>query len=135
MKQIEFMQRGLLLAMAVGLTPIALSYGAVPNTSLPWLFGIDATGVPTRHIFRAIMGLYFALICFWIAGALHAHLRLPALWGLFVFTLGLALGRLLSLALDGWPGLLLFGYMLTEALLAASAAWLIARNGDRYPGP
>lgn len=129
------MQRGLLLAMAVALTPIALSYGAAPATSLPWLFGIDASGVSTRHIFRAIMGLYLALIGFWIVGALYAALRIPALWGLFVFTLGLALGRLLSLLLDGWPGPLLFAYMLAEMALAASAAWLIARNRDRHALP
>ena len=128
------MQRGLLLAMAAGLTPIALSYGAAPGASLPWLFGIDADGVATRHIFRAVMGLYVALICFWIAGAVRLGLRMPALWSLFVFTLGLALGRGLSLLLDGWPGPLLFAYLLAEVAVAASAAWLIARNGDRHAG-
>ena len=125
------MQRGLLLAMAIGLTPIALSYGAVPQVSLSWLFGIDADDVPTRHIFRAIMGLYLALICFWGVGAMYAGLRVPALWSLFVFTFGLALGRLLSLFLDGWPGPLLFAYFPAELGLAASAAWLIARDKDR----
>lgn len=129
------MGRGLLLAMAVGLTPVALSYGAVPGASLPWLFGIDASGVPTRHIFRAIMGLYLALICFWIVGALRPALRGPALWSLLVFTLGLALGRLLSLVLDGWPGPLLCAYMLAEGALAAAAGWLIARAPDRHTGP
>lgn len=125
------LQRGLLLAMAAGLIPVALSYGAAPGASLPWLFGIDASGVPTRQIFRAIMGLYLALICFWIAGAADLRLRMPALWSLFVFTLGLALGRGLSLLLDGWPGPLLFFYLVAEVAVAASAAWLVARNGDR----
>ena len=124
------MQRGLLVAMAVGLTPIALSYGAVPQASLPWLYGINAEDVPNRHVFRAIMGLYLALICFWAAGALRSPLRPPALWSLFVFTFGLALGRLLSLILDGWPGLLLFAYFPAELGLAASAAWLIAKDKD-----
>ncbi|MEO1797385.1 MAG: DUF4345 domain-containing protein [Pseudomonadota bacterium] len=125
------MQRSLLLALAVGLTPVALSYGAAPQTSLPWLFGIDAGGVPTRHVFRAIMGLYLALICFWALGALRPTLRLPALWSLFVFTFGLAVGRLLSLILDGWPGPLLFAYVPAEFGLAASAAWLMAKDGER----
>ncbi len=131
---VEGMKRGLLLAMAIGLTPIALSYGAAPEASLPWLYAIDASGVPTRHIFRAIMGLYFAMIVFWVAGVLHARLRGPALWSLFVFTLGLALGRGLSLFLDGWPGPLLFAYLPAEVALAATAAWLISRNGDRHAG-
>lgn len=122
------MQQALLLAMAVGLTPIALSYGAWPQASLPALFGIDASGIPTRHIFRAIMGLYLGLIGLWVAGAMAPALRLSALWSLFVFTLGLALGRALSLLLDGWPGPLLFAYLLVEAVLAAAAAWLIAKD-------
>lgn len=128
------MQRGLLLVMAAGLIPVALSYGVAPGASLPWLFGIDADGVPTRHVFRAIMGLYLALICFWIAGAADLRLRIPALWSLFVFTLGLALGRGLSLLLDGWPGPLLFFYLLAEVAVAGSAAWLVARHGDRHAG-
>lgn len=131
---VDHMQRGLLLAMAIGLAPIALSYGAAPQASLPWLYGIDASGVPTRNVFRAIMGLYLAMICLWVAGALRRDLRLPALWSLCVFTLGIALGRGLSLLLDGWPGPLLFIYLPAEIALAASSAWLISRNGDRHAG-
>ncbi len=129
---IETMQRGLLLAMAIGLTPIALSYGAAPEASLPWLYGIDASDVPTRHVFRAVMGLYLAMICLWAAGALRRALRLPALWSLFAFTLGIALGRSLSLLLDGWPGPLLLLYLPAEVALAASSAWLISQDGDRH---
>ena len=132
--QIACLQSGLLLAMAIGLTPIALSYGAAPSASLPWLYGIDADNLPTRHVFRAIMGLYLALICFWAAGALRPALRMPALWCLFVFTLGLALGRGLSLMVDGWPGPLLFLYLPAEIALAASSAWLLSRNGERHTG-
>jgi len=131
---VDHMQRGLLLAMAIGLTPIALSYGAVPEASLPWLYAIDASDVPTQHVFRAVMGLYLAMICLWLAGALRRSLRLPALWSLFVFTLGIALGRGLSLLLDGWPGPLLFVYLPAEVALAASAAWLVSRDGKQYSG-
>ncbi|MEL7261192.1 MAG: DUF4345 domain-containing protein [Pseudomonadota bacterium] len=131
---VDQMQRGLLLVMAVGLTPIALSYGTAPQASLPWLYGIDADSISTRHVFRAVMGLYLAMICLWVAGAVRPAMRLPALWSLLVFTFGLALGRGLSLLLDGWPGPLLFIYLPAEVALAASAAWLISRNGDRHAG-
>lgn len=131
---VDHMQRGLLLAMAIGLNPIALSYGAAPQASLPLLYGIEASDVPTRHVFRAIMGLYLAMICFWLAGAMRPALRVPALWGLLVFTMGLALGRGLSMLLDGWPGPLLFIYLPAEVALAASAAWLISRNRHRHAG-
>ncbi|MEO1362139.1 MAG: DUF4345 family protein, partial [Pseudomonadota bacterium] len=90
--------------------------------------------VPTRNVFRAIMGLYLAMICLWVAGALRPAIRLPALWSLFVFTLGIASGRGLSLLLDGWPGVLLFIYLPAEIALAASAAWLLSKSGDLHAG-
>lgn len=129
--RIASMQRSLLLAMAVGLVPVALSYGGIPETSLPWLYAIEADDVPMRHVFRAIMGLYLGMIVFWLAGALRPTLRVPALWSLFVFTLGLASGRCLSLVFDGWPGLLLFGYLLAEIALAAAAASLLWQSPDQ----
>lgn len=121
------LQSAFLLVTAAGLTPIALSYGFAPGASLPWLFGIDADGVNTRHIFRAVMGLYLALVGFWIAGAFRADLRMAALWSLLIFMVGLALGRLLSLVVDGWPHPLLTLYMVLEFAFA-SITWLLLRN-------
>ena len=120
------LQRIFLLVTAVGLTPIALSYGLMPEKSLPWLFGIDASSVTTRHIFRAIMGLYLALIVFWLFGAFSPLLRVPALWSLVVFMIGLAIGRILSLLVDGWPHPLLFVYLILELAFAAFG-WLVLR--------
>jgi Domain of unknown function (DUF4345) len=114
-----------LVITAVGLTPIALSYGVAPGRSLPWLFGIDAGGVSTRHIFRAVMGLYLALICFWLAGALRPGLRIPALWSLFVFMIGLASGRIISLMLDGWPDPLLLVYLMLEVSFGLLGWWML----------
>ncbi|MCP4306860.1 MAG: DUF4345 domain-containing protein [bacterium] len=114
---------------AVGLTPIALSYGLMPKMSLPWLFGINADAVNTRQIFRAIMGLYLALVAFWLIGALSPSLQVPALWSLVVFMIGLALGRLVSLLLDGWPHPLLFIYMILE-LAFALIGWLLLHRAN-----
>ena len=50
-----------LLIAAAGLIPIALSYGVVPQATLKFLFDISIDGTNGTHIFRAIMGLYFAL--------------------------------------------------------------------------
>lgn len=96
-----------LLVMSLGLLPVALSYGAMPEHSLPLVYGVSDPDLPTRHVFRAIMGLYLGMICFWLAGALRSHLRTAALWTVFVFVTGIALGRGLSVVLDGWPQLLL----------------------------
>lgn len=124
---IDQAQRLFLMAMGIGLVPIALSYGAVPEKSLPLLYGIADPDLPTRHVFRAVMGLYLGMICFWLAGALRPNLRIAALWTVFVFVTGIALGRALSLILDGWPGPVLLFYLLAEIVLSAMSLLLIAR--------
>lgn len=127
---IDKMQRVLLLLMSVGLVPIALSYGVAPASTLGWLFGIEAADINTRNIFRSIMGLYIAMTILWTAGAFRRSLRLPALWSLTVFTLGIGLGRLLSLLVDGVPHPLLTIYMLLEFAVAATSWQLIRRHTD-----
>ena len=119
------LQSVFLVVTASGLTPIALIYGIAPEKTLPFLFGIDATGVDTRHIFKAFMGLYLALVGFWVAGAIKPELRYPALWSLFIFMIGLAFGRILSLVLDGWPSGLLMFYLLLEIGFGAMGWWLL----------
>ncbi|OEF87676.1 DUF4345 domain-containing protein [Vibrio splendidus] len=103
-----------LFVSVLGLTPIALSYGYAPVVSLDYLFGIDASPINVTHIFRAVMGLYLALALFWIAGALLKKYRLPVLYSLVVFMLGLAAGRVISLVIDGMPHWLLVVYLLLE---------------------
>ena len=108
-----------LVAAAVGLTPIALSYGVNPQASLKFFFNITVQGVNQAHIFRAVMGLYGAFIVFWVLGARNKTLTRPALYSLVAFMLGLALGRALSLVVDGMPHWLLFLYMVLELLFSA----------------
>ena len=127
---IEQTQRLFLIAMGLGLVPVALSYGMIPERSLPFLYGISDPDLPTRHVFRAVMGLYLGMICFWLAGALRPDLRIPALWTVFVFVTGIAMGRLLSLGLDGWPQPLLVFYLFAEFALAAISLALIVLARD-----
>jgi len=103
-----------LVLAAIGLVPIALSYGLVPAESMAYLFDIDASSINTSHILRAVMGLYLALIVFWLLGARNDDLRLPALWSLTVFMLGLAAGRAISMLVDGMPHPLLATYLVLE---------------------
>ncbi|GAL18676.1 DUF4345 domain-containing protein [Vibrio maritimus] len=107
-------QKFLLLA-AAGLTPIALSYGLMPNLSLPFLFDIDASATNVSHIFRAVMGLYLALVIYWLIGAFGSQLLAQsALQSLVVFMLGLGIGRVVSIVVDGMPHWLLVVYLLLE---------------------
>lgn len=103
-----------LVVAAIGLTPIAMAYGVVPDMTLPFLYDVDVNNVSTAHVFRAVMGLYIAMIIFWLSGARREALTVPALWSVVVFMLGLAAGRAISLAVDGMPAPLLAVYLVLE---------------------
>lgn len=103
-----------LLAAAVGLTPIALAYGLMPATTVPMLYGVEIDSVNIAHIFRAVMGLYLAMVIFWVLGATQEPLRFAALCSVVVFMGGLAMGRLLSLFVDGIPATALMIYLALE---------------------
>ena len=121
-----------LIIASVGLTPIALAYGAVPSTSVPLLYGVEVNDVNTTHIFRAVMGLYLAMVVFWLMGAKNDGLRLPALCSVVVFMLGLAAGRAFSLLVDGMPNLLLFVYLLLEVGFGAVGLILVRNSVKRH---
>lgn len=118
-----------LLLAAVGLVPIALSYGLMPAASMSALYDINVSSVDLSHILRAVMGLYLAMVVFWVTGAFKKSLRLPALWSLTVFMLGLAAGRTLSLLVDGMPHPLLLAYLLLEVGFGAVGYVLASRLG------
>lgn len=116
-----------LISTAIGLVPIALSYGLAPQQSLGELFGLQVDSVNGFHIFRAITGLYLALALFWVMGALRAVLRQAALLSLVVFMLGLAIGRVVSLLIDGLPNTLLLVYLLLELGIGVLGLLLLKR--------
>jgi hypothetical protein len=62
-------RKAYLWVFAVGLVPVALSYGLVPEFSLNWLFAISIELPNETHIFRGVMGLCLALVTLWILGA------------------------------------------------------------------
>jgi hypothetical protein len=117
-----------LLVAAVGLLPIALSYGLVPQKSLSYLFDITVSEPNSVHIFRAVMGLYLALIIFWLIGAFKVQVRQAALYSLIVFMFGLAAGRILSLIMDGMPHWLLALYLVLELVFGVLGILLIKKS-------
>ncbi|MEP5566548.1 MAG: DUF4345 domain-containing protein [Halioglobus sp.] len=119
-----------LLLAAVGLTPIALAYGLAPSTTVPMLYGVEVDSVGATHIFRAVMGLYLAMVIFWILGARSESLRFAALCSVFVFMAGLAAGRFLSIVVDGIPAVMLVVYLFLEIGFAL-VAYRLARA---FPG-
>ena len=105
--------------------PIALSYGLVPEKSMSYLFDISETSVNLFHILRAVMGLYLALIIFWIIGVFKQELQQAAMYSLIVFMYGLAAGRILSLIIDGSANWLLIVYLALEITCGTAGIVLI----------
>ena len=121
-------EKSFLIITALGLLPIALSYGWQPDASLPYLFNIQAEDVNTRHIFRAMTGLYLAMIGLWLLGALRQRYREIALYSLIVFMLGLAFGRVVSFLVDGSPHWLLMAYAFWEIVLGCVGIYLVKQQ-------
>ena len=105
-----------LIFVASGVFLISLSYGIVPSKTLSYLYGIEVDSVNLSNIFRAVMGLYIGFVTFWITGAFYDSLKIPALWSLTFFMVGLASGRFLSLIIDGIPHPLFVLWMLLEII-------------------
>jgi len=121
-------RKGFLLVIAIGLFPIALSYGLVPQKSLKYLYDISISDTNTVHIFRAIMCLYFAFMSFWILGAFKDQFRQAALYSLIVFMLGLAAGRILSIIIDGMPYWILMAYLILELSFGTIGILLVKKS-------
>lgn len=119
------LQKILLLFCSIGLIPIALSYGLIPEKTLTPIFGISVENMNLTHIMRAVMGLYLGQIVFWFLGAFNHKFRRPALFGLVVFMLGLAFGRIISILLDGTPHWLLLVYLCLELLLGLLGLFIL----------
>jgi hypothetical protein len=120
------MVKAYLLTIAIGLVPVALSYGANPTGVLPRLLKFNVEAPNESQVFRALMCLYLATSAFWIMGALWSDWEQAALiWAAF-FMLSLALGRLISAALDGSPTApLLNVYLAVEIFAGLLALWLL----------
>jgi hypothetical protein len=114
-----------LLLSAVSLLVIALIYGIAPTTILPRVFKVTVSDRDLIHIFRAMMGLYIAILSLWAVGAFIPRLTQTAILSEVVFSTGLAAGRVLSLLMDGWPSTLLNFYLIIEITSAAAGILLL----------
>lgn len=91
-------------------------------------FEIQIAAVSALNEIRANYGgMYFAMGLLFVSGAFVGALRFPALLVVALFTGGLVLGRLLSLVLDGWPNLVLWGLFALEAIGCLVASVLVKR--------
>jgi hypothetical protein len=98
--------------------PIALAYGLYPKIILPLLFDFNVDAINLVNIFRAMMGLYLGMSVIWIMGIIKSKFWITATITNITFMGGLALGRLVSLAIDGVPGIYFLIGFIVEVFLA-----------------
>lgn len=97
-----------------------------PVAALTVTLGLHLDGVNSYSQMRGTGGGVTAAIgAFLIYSASQPRLRLSALWAVCVVLGGLELGRIVSLALDGLPGKLIWIYMAVEVFgLLQGLFWL-----------
>ncbi|MEQ9363783.1 MAG: DUF4345 domain-containing protein [Leptospirales bacterium] len=120
----------LLVFGGVSIALIGLSALIAPDLlAAPLGFALDNTSALNE--FRANYGGMLLLLgMLTAAGGLRSQWHRPALYLLLCFTAGLVLGRLVSIVLDGAPGVALYIFGGFE-LFGATAAALLLRCYDR----
>lgn len=122
------MMRLYLLIVAVILVPVALSYGIDPAAVLPKFMSIRVEGTDQTQIFRALMCLYLGMSAFCVIAAFKSAWRhVAVIWAVF-FMLSIALGRVISLLVDGPPSRVLDLYLAVEVLSGLFGLAVLARE-------
>jgi hypothetical protein len=125
----DTLMQAYLLFIAVGLMPIALSYGVDPAGVLPRALNIRVEGVDQTQIFRALMGLYLGCSAFWAIAAFKPDWqRVAVIFGVF-FMFSLAIGRTISLVVDGPASRLLDLYLVLEIFAGVLGLIVLAYAG------
>jgi Domain of unknown function (DUF4345) len=125
----KLMRFYLLLAVFL-IVPIALNYGLSPETILPKSLDVTVSGTDLTHIFRGLMCLYLGAALFWgIAAFTPSWQRTAVIWVIF-FAFSIAVGRVISLVVDGRPSPLLLIYLALE-IAAGLLGLFILRAADR----
>jgi hypothetical protein len=125
------MMKLFLLVAGVFLIPVALSYGVDPAATLPKFMNVTVEGTDQSHIFRALACLYLGMSTFCIIAAFTPEWRRVAvIWAVF-FAYSLALGRILSLIIDGMPSPMLLFYLAVELAVGTGGLFVLARERSR----
>jgi hypothetical protein len=95
------MQKVFLIVAAVLVYLGGARYGLMPAQTMGEELGIPADTVNQIHLFRAIMGIYWATATLWVIGAFKPELARTAIISLIVFMGGALIARLVSFGVDG----------------------------------
>jgi len=122
----NFINKIHLIISIIIVVPVAFVYGFNPDSQ----FDIHLNTMDEHNLLKAIMGIYLAFSILWILGILKPKYLTLALVTNMIFMLGLGLGRLSSLLLDGMPTIgFVFGTF-GELFLGIYGVWVLNRFGS-----
>lgn len=121
-------KKGFLIFAFFTICIIGCLYGVSPEWFFKtFLVGTDPPTLDQKHILRAVMMLYIALGLFWLWCAFSDKYRDAGIIVVGVFSAGLAIGRILSVVVDGRPSPLLFFYIFMELAIVPICIWLLRK--------
>jgi hypothetical protein len=103
--------------------PTSIIYGFFPEAQLE----LFPETIDELNFFKAIMGVYLAFAFIWVLGILKTTFLKTALISNAAFMLGLGLGRLLSIGLDGIPTSAYAIGTMGELFLGIYSLWVLSR--------
>lgn len=102
--------------------PVAILYGFKPHSN----FEIYPKTIDEYNMLKAIMGIYIGFSSLWILGIFKHNYLKTALITNIIFMLGLAIGRLISLAIDGVPTFAYVFGTFAELFLGIYGFWVLS---------
>jgi predicted membrane protein len=101
--------------------PAAIVYGFYPE----WLLDMSPETRDEHSFAKGVMGLYLAFSLFWSFALFETKLLKTALLSNMLFMLGLGLGRVVGILIDGIPSDTYIIGMFGELILGLYGLWLI----------
>ena len=117
----DIIQKIHLIVSVLIVIPVGLMYAFFPD----FQFELHPNTTDEFNFYKAIMGLYLGCSVIWLLGVFKSAYLKTALITNIIFMLGLGLGRLFSVIIDGAPS---FGYqfgMLAELALGIYGLWVL----------
>ncbi|APY08418.1 hypothetical protein BWZ20_08965 [Winogradskyella sp. J14-2] len=121
MKQKHIITKIHLIISVLIVIPAAFIYGFQPQLFLD----ISYKTIDERNFSKAIMGIYLAFSILWILGIFKRKFLSFALLSNVLFMIGLGLGRIISLILDGIPSIVYVIGIFGELLLGFYGLWVL----------
>ena len=115
----------ILLSASAGVGIVGVGYLFSPEFMYS-LYDIEILSVNELSMVRSVFGgLFIAFSILFLVGVIFNDLLILSLMGLVTFMSGLALGRVVSIVIDGVPEALLLGLLLLEVSYSLLGAYLL----------